>query len=178
MCGETEARGTTGFGPWEPGWLQVRAEGDSWVVLQGTNFPLKQDLEWQGAERSHPLPIVPVCPGRATPCPVPVPPFCPVPRRQGPRQWAQPCLICTVPSPRLASAATPSPPSTCPSSRRSSWTKTKVRGWAAGQGLPALQHLAWGMASASSAAARAACIPRGRTTAGAACEIQAVKGPW
>lgn len=178
MCGETEARGTTGFGPWEPGWLQVRAEGDSWVVLQGTNFPLKQDLEWQGAERSHPLPIVPVCPGRATPCPVPVPPFCPVPRRQGPRQWAQPCLICTVPSPRLASAATPSPPSTCPSSRRSSWTKTKVRGWAAGQGLRALQHLAWGMASASSAAARAACIPRGRTTAGAACEIQAVKGPW
>lgn len=58
MCGETEARGTTGFGLWEPGWLQVWAEGDSRVVPQGTNFPLKQSLEWQEAKRSRLLPIL------------------------------------------------------------------------------------------------------------------------
>lgn len=56
--------------------------------------------------------------------------------------------------------------------------QNKGEGLGCRAGAPALQHLAWGMASASSAAARAACIPRGRTTAGAACEIQAVKGPW
>jgi len=54
----------------------------------------------------------------------------PSPRESG----SPPCTLPDRPVPRPASAVTPSPPSTCPSSPRSSWTKTRVRGWAGGWG--------------------------------------------
>lgn len=160
VCGETEAHGTAGFSLWELGWLRVWVEGDSRVVLQGTSFLLKWSPEWQEAACSHPLPVLPAQAGP------PLAPLCLLsPRTWGPQWWAQPCLMHPLLSPRLVNAVTPSPPLMCPSSRRSSWTKTRVRAW----GLLVLRHLAWGWLQQAIA---------GGTVADAGCHIQAGKAPW
>lgn len=83
VCGETEAHGTAGFGLWELVWLQVWAEGDSRVVLQGASFSLKRSLERQEAASSHPLP--------AQAGPPLAPSLCLLaPRTWGPLRWARP----------------------------------------------------------------------------------------